>query len=110
MDEDGTKATKEVPAHAFDADAAQAVYRAIYERRDMRHFSGGVVADEVLRRLLGAAHHAPSVGFIWTSPSASGHVNVHTFSGPASSFAGTPCDQPAAPLSARIWMPSFPAA
>ena len=64
MDEDGTNAAKEAPAHAFDADAAQAVYRAIYERRDMRHFSGGVVPDEVLRRLLGAAHHAPSVGFM----------------------------------------------
>ena len=52
------------PAHAFAPDAAQAVYRAIYERRDMRHFSGGAVPDEVLRRLLGAAHHAPSVGFM----------------------------------------------
>jgi len=40
------------------------VYRAIYERRDMRHFSGGTVADEVLQRLLAAAHHAPSVGFM----------------------------------------------
>lgn len=40
------------------------MYRAIYERRDMRHFSGGTVADEVLQRLLSAAHHAPSVGFM----------------------------------------------
>lgn len=40
------------------------VYRAIFERRDMRHFSGGQVAPEVLRRLLDAAHHAPSVGFM----------------------------------------------
>jgi 5,6-dimethylbenzimidazole synthase len=54
----------QAPAHAFPADAVQAVYRAIYERRDMRHFSGGAVADEVLQRLLGAAHHAPSVGFM----------------------------------------------
>ena len=30
----------------------------------MRHFSGGAVADEVLQRLLSAAHHAPSVGFM----------------------------------------------
>lgn len=50
--------------HAFSAAEQQAVYRAIYERRDMRHFSGGVVADEVLQRLLSAAHHAPSVGFM----------------------------------------------
>jgi len=42
----------------------QAVYRAIRERRDMRHFAGGEVAPEVLRRLLAAAHDAPSVGFM----------------------------------------------
>ena len=52
------------PAHAFSLPERQAVYRAIYERRDMRHFSGGVVADEVLQRLLQAAHHAPSVGLM----------------------------------------------
>jgi 5,6-dimethylbenzimidazole synthase len=46
-----------------DAERA-AVYRAIFERRDMRHFAGGVVASEVMRRLLTAAHHAPSVGFM----------------------------------------------
>jgi 5,6-dimethylbenzimidazole synthase len=51
-------------AHAFEASDASAVYRAIHERRDMRHFAGGQVAPEVLRRLLGAAHHAPSVGFM----------------------------------------------
>ena len=51
-------------AHAFEANEAAAVYRAIHERRDMRHFAGGQVAPEVLRRLLDAAHHAPSVGFM----------------------------------------------
>ena len=50
--------------HAFSAAEQQAVYRAIYQRRDMRHFSGGVVAGEQLQRLLSAAHHAPSVGFM----------------------------------------------
>src|SRR5256885_3651952 len=30
----------------------------------MRHFCGGEVAPEVLLRLLRAAHHAPSVGFM----------------------------------------------
>lgn len=50
--------------HAFSAAEQQAVYRAIHERRDMRHFSGGAVADAVLQRLLSAAHHAPSVGFM----------------------------------------------
>lgn len=48
----------------FEAAERAAVYRAIHERRDMRHFSGGVVEEEVLLRLLRAAHHAPSVGFM----------------------------------------------
>jgi 5,6-dimethylbenzimidazole synthase len=46
-----------------DADIA-AVYRVIYERRDMRHFLPDPIAPEQLRRLLAAAHHAPSVGFM----------------------------------------------
>ena len=50
--------------HAFTDAETQAVYRAIRERRDMRHFAGGEVAPDVLRRLLDAAHHAPSVGFM----------------------------------------------
>ena len=52
------------PIHAFSAPEIAAVYRAIDERRDMRHFSGGEVAPELMRRLLQAAHHAPSVGFM----------------------------------------------
>ena len=51
-------------SHAFSLSEQQAVYRAIYERRDMRHFSGGSVPDAQLLRLLSAAHHAPSVGFM----------------------------------------------
>jgi len=50
--------------HAFAPEGVEAVYRAIFERRDMRHFSGGTVAPDTLRRLLDAAHHAPSVGFM----------------------------------------------
>jgi 5,6-dimethylbenzimidazole synthase len=50
--------------HAFSAPEIAAVYRAIFERRDMRHFAGGAVAPELMRRLLQAAHHAPSVGFM----------------------------------------------
>ena len=49
---------------AFSEAERQAVYRAIAERRDMRHFSGGTVAPELLRRLLEAAHQAPSVGLM----------------------------------------------
>lgn len=50
--------------HAFSAPERAAVYRSIFERRDMRHFSGGTVAPELLQRLLLAAHHGPSVGFM----------------------------------------------
>ncbi|OHC21385.1 5,6-dimethylbenzimidazole synthase [Pseudomonas sp. OTU750018] len=49
---------------AFSAEERAAVYRAIAERRDMRHFSGGEVAPELLARLLEAAHQAPSVGMM----------------------------------------------
>ncbi|MDP3007635.1 MAG: 5,6-dimethylbenzimidazole synthase [Methylococcales bacterium] len=41
-----------------------AIYRVIYERRDMRHFLPDPIAPELLTRLLQAAHHAPSVGFM----------------------------------------------
>ena len=51
-------------AHAFSPQERAAVYRAISERRDMRHFAGGEVAPELLSRLLNAAHRAPSVGLM----------------------------------------------
>ena len=51
-------------AHAFSEAGQAAVYRAIRERRDMRHFCGGEIPDAQLQRLLQAAHHAPSVGFM----------------------------------------------
>ncbi len=39
------------------------VYDAIRRRRDVRaEFTGEIVADDVLTRILSAAHHAPSVG------------------------------------------------
>ena len=50
--------------NAFTDAEREAVYRAIAERRDMRHFSGGTVEPDVLRRLLEAAHQAPSVGLM----------------------------------------------
>lgn len=53
-----------IAAAPFSSAERAAVYRAIYERRDMRHFVPGTVSDEVLLRLLRAAHHAPSVGFM----------------------------------------------
>jgi len=50
--------------HMFTDPERAAVYRAIAERRDMRHFCGGTVAPQLLARLLEAAHHAPSVGLM----------------------------------------------
>lgn len=41
-----------------------AVYRVISERRDMRHFLPDTLDEPLLERLLGAAHLAPSVGFM----------------------------------------------
>lgn len=40
------------------------VYEAIYTRRDIRHFRPDPVPDDVLLRILQAAHHAGSVGFM----------------------------------------------
>lgn len=48
--------------HRYDAAALAAVHRVIHERRDMRHFVPLPVDPDVLRRLLDAAHAAPSVG------------------------------------------------
>ncbi|WP_151883931.1 5,6-dimethylbenzimidazole synthase [Pseudomonas putida] len=50
--------------HAYSDAERAAIYRAIGERRDMRHFAGGQVAPELLARLLAAAHQAPSVGLM----------------------------------------------
>lgn len=50
---------------AFSPQERRAVYRVISERRDMRRFVAGAVVDEqVLARLLAAAHAAPSVGLM----------------------------------------------
>jgi len=48
----------------FEETELAGVYRAIYERRDMRHFLPDPIDPAMLQRLLDAAHHAPSVGFM----------------------------------------------
>ncbi|MFZ5673700.1 MAG: 5,6-dimethylbenzimidazole synthase [Pseudomonadota bacterium] len=49
----------------FDGAARDAVYRAIFTRRDIRgQFLPYPVPDQILARLLIAAHHAPSVGYM----------------------------------------------
>jgi nicotinate-nucleotide--dimethylbenzimidazole phosphoribosyltransferase len=48
----------------FPEEAAEAVHRVIAERRDIRRFRPDPVPEEVLSRLLEAAHRAPSVGLM----------------------------------------------
>jgi 5,6-dimethylbenzimidazole synthase len=53
------------PSDIFSPEERRGVYRAIHERRDVRsQFLPEPVPDEVLGRILEAAHHAPSVGFM----------------------------------------------
>lgn len=53
------------PIHAFAAEDRDAVYRAILSRRDVRgQFLPEPIADDILSRLLIAAHYAPSVGYM----------------------------------------------
>lgn len=48
----------------YDDARLQAVYDVIAERRDVRRFRPDEVGDDVLRRVLAAAHQAPSVGLM----------------------------------------------
>lgn len=58
-------AEKENHSQEFSAAERRGLYRAIYERRDVRsEFTSEPIPDEVLKKLLDAAHHAPSVGFM----------------------------------------------
>jgi 5,6-dimethylbenzimidazole synthase len=51
--------------HTFSGEQRKGLYRAIHERRDVRsQFLPDPIAPDVLARLLHAAHHAPSVGFM----------------------------------------------
>lgn len=48
----------------FTDEEKKGLYKAIYSRRDVRsHFTSRTIDDDVLARILNAAHHAPSVGF-----------------------------------------------
>lgn len=49
----------------FSPEEKQGLYRAIFERRDVRsQFRPDPIPQALLRRVLSAAHHAPSVGFM----------------------------------------------
>jgi len=48
----------------FNEQEKDGLYKAIFSRRDVRsHFTSEPIDDEILTRILNAAHHAPSVGF-----------------------------------------------
>jgi 5,6-dimethylbenzimidazole synthase len=50
--------------HRYSPQDLAAVYRVIAERRDTRHFCPGPIDPSVFKRLLEAAHQAPSVGLM----------------------------------------------
>ncbi len=50
--------------HQFPPEQIAGVYRAIRERRDMRHFIPTPIPYEQLLRFIDAAHNGPSVGFM----------------------------------------------
>jgi len=51
-------------ADNFTEDEKRGFYKAIYSRRDVRsHFTSKPIKDDILSKILHAAHHAPSVGF-----------------------------------------------
>ena len=51
-------------ADDFTEDEKRGFYKAIYSRRDVRsHFTSKPIKDDILSKILHAAHHAPSVGF-----------------------------------------------
>ncbi len=50
--------------HRYSTEEIAAVDRAIRERRDMRHFLPDPLPEGLVERLVEAAHHAPSVGYM----------------------------------------------
>lgn len=66
--EESAQATNPSLRSDFPLAWREGVYQAIYRRRDVRHFRPDPLPDDVLARILDAAHHAPSVGFMqpWT--------------------------------------------
>ncbi|HVW46811.1 MAG TPA: nicotinate-nucleotide--dimethylbenzimidazole phosphoribosyltransferase [Solirubrobacterales bacterium] len=54
----------EPTAWRYPEEAREAVFRVIGERRDIRRFRPDGISDEVLQRVLTAAHQAPSVGLM----------------------------------------------
>jgi len=70
--------------HAFTDAEITGVYRAIRERRDVRHFKPGPLEPGQLRRFIEAAHNGPSVGLMqpWRfirigDPELRAHIHHH---------------------------------
>ena len=54
----------DIDALGFAEAARKAVYQVIYQRRDVRNFRPDPIPDDKLARIVRAAHHGPSVGFM----------------------------------------------
>ncbi|MCY0900669.1 MAG: nicotinate-nucleotide--dimethylbenzimidazole phosphoribosyltransferase [Firmicutes bacterium] len=63
---DQSGGAKDKPDHAneFSSSEREAVYKAIYLRRDIRTFRSDPLPEEAVHRILQAGHHAPSVGYM----------------------------------------------
>lgn len=48
----------------FNKEEVDAIYKVIHTRRDIRNFLPSPVPSDAIQRILVAAHHAPSVGFM----------------------------------------------
>lgn len=64
ISENTSEVTADDSVHEFSPQKKQGLYEAIYKRRDIRHFNSNPIDPEVLGRILDAAHHAGSVGFM----------------------------------------------
>ena len=53
-----------VQTNGFSEEEKRGLYRVIYSRRDIREFKNDAVPPDVLARIVKAAHHGPSVGFM----------------------------------------------
>src|SRR5437762_13951849 len=51
-------------SHAFPPDERAAFYHVIETRRDIRAFRSDPIPEDILMKILGAAHHAPSFGLM----------------------------------------------
>lgn len=51
-------------SYQFNNSERAAIYKVMAERRDMRHFNGDDLPQTTLKRILAAAHLAPSVGLM----------------------------------------------